>query len=412
MYNLASALVYQGGTWQQIEAGDVVLKTLHQENSDIRLNVTESISGTELHFRMKESPFINKTLYSKLTVNEWLAANGDNVLPGLAGFKSLDKIVRHHYLDSATDIGSLRGEPTIIGFDYSVSRPYYKAVDMNLANKPEAYRQGIATCAGLAHLTKQTATGSCVINGSDTIHRAKEMSYGFHDFSEFGEVKQFALTNEMISESDNGLLLNLGEDLKDKLVILSIQGSLFFETIDNSPFTKVGTQSIALNKHKVPWLQLIFQTQRWLDVSNLELLRIPNGDSSVSVEQLSDSDMHKAMLKGTNSFAVIITPFTVDEPIALESQHLFDAGLRTGIYNAGDWSPAGIMLNNYNQPVNYINKLADDTYLTKANRYKLTNYVFETTNWKELLNIDDSLLLSGFLDQVSIMRNFSFYQLA
>lgn len=410
MYTLSSSLVLNHHGWVESNVGNQTFDSLYQNFEKIYLNLVETIHNVEVNLDLNEASFRKKQRYSKQTVNEFLVDNGDLYLPVEDEHRSLSNINRVHYFDRALEPELTKADPTVMGYEYSTKRPLVKAPDLLLANLPDAYNSCIATCAGLAHIIKPVPQGSCIELGHETMMAFEDNSYGLHDFKELGTLRQFPLREELISESDNGLIISLEEDITDKLVLLVINGSIFYSHGNQPTFSKNSPRTIFLDSGKVAWKSLILSTQRELDLDHLELMRVPNGDSSLSVSELADKELHKKMLLGPRSFAVVVTPHEIDKPITAGVDVLFDAGLAVGVYMAGEMAPAGILLNERNQPVNYINQLQDDIYLTKTNQFKALSYAHETAPWQLGLNIDDSRLMSRKIGDPSLMRNLSFYQ--
>lgn len=392
------------------DLSDIDFKTLYRQFNSVYLNLYETIHKDEVTLDLNTPEIRRAKLYSKQTISEFLIENGDEYLPVTEGYKSLQNIRRCHYFDRAIEPSLSKAEPTVMGYGYSTKRPLVKAPDLNLINLPDAYQTCIATCAGLAHIIKPVPQGSCVELGHQTMMAFEDNSYGLHDFSELGTLRQFELREELISESPNGFIISLEEDITDKLVLLSINGSLFFSSPTSTVFSQNSPHTIFLNSTKIPWRSLILATQRHLDLNHLDLLRVPNGEAALAVDQLVDPEMQKKMLLGPRSFAIVLTPTDISSPIALGQDMLFDSGLRTGIYMGGELAPAGILLNERNQPVNYVNQRQDDIYIVKANQYRSISYAHETAPWQLERNIDDSRMMDRLTDACSRMRNVSFYQ--
>lgn len=410
MYALTSSLVLEAGGWKNIDVSNLDFSTLYEQYGRVYLNLYENIQKQEVCLDLNEPSFRRKARYLKTSVANFLIANADQVLPTKNGYRSLVDINRHHYYDRATEPELTKVDPTVMGYAYSSNRPLVKSPDLLLANLPDAYTSCIATAAGLAHIIKPVPQGSCVELGHETMMGFNDKNFGLHDFKELGTVRQFPLRKELLSRSDNGFVISLEEDITNKLVLLVINGSIFYTDATNNTFTQHSPKTIFLNSSKVPWKNLILSTQRELDLSHLELLRVPNGDSSIAVEQLEDADMHERMLLGPRSFAVLITPHDENNPISVGTDYFFDAGLNTGTFMGGELAPAGIMLNERNQPVNYINQRQDDIYIIRANQYKSLVFAHETAPWELNLNIDDSRRMDSRFDVPTRLRNLSFYQ--
>ena len=163
----------------------------------------------------------------------------------------------------------------------------------NVPNKNDLYTKVVTTVNGLTHRSFAHEDGIAVAGGGSTFNNTGINTVGILSFAKSCNVRQYAITESMISSSSstvplyNELLINLGVSLENKSIMVSIGGHLFV----NKGVGEVVNPETGIILVKLVKLNLVKMILNTVGKINLDSLGVFAVDKSMTYNKVRVEDI-------------------------------------------------------------------------------------------------------------------------
>lgn len=305
-----------GAQWRKDSETDVDLENksifdIFSNYSKVYLILTHSIiEGT---FYVDMDIFREEYSASNLTLNELLTLNGNNTLEYVSSipdtaikYCKFSDAFRAKYKIDTTIIGvaSPDNYPVKDKVDLVLTRPGYKT-DMG-----SIHTHCLVSVNGYIHMTDTDGEKAYVYEGGRTKNKSKQSTLGILSFLDIGELTKIQLDpDRILSDTDEGLLkdkivFSVDEELDNKSYILVLGGYMIFPS--ENTFWRSGVRTFSLDLNKLPYIERIFESSLYLDLSHLELTEQVIGDNVYSLPELWSDEVIKRYMTMSQSFLVLV----------------------------------------------------------------------------------------------------------
>ena len=313
----------KAGRWLETDLANEYLRSLPAEHGDVILiinipNTTETVKSLSLR-NLTSTPLWDK-VGPTTTVKDWLSNLNETTLPyDATTFTYTSHFVRYNHLFHAGyDVQPIARDGNVLSkssnaskSDLFISKPGVPGTTLG--------RYGLYSVNGFFHLADYDKDGVYLFNGNTTVRKANDNQVGVMSFTDVGEVKQFPITDDMISGQADGkplkdalyITMPKEKDLSGYIVLFVFGG--YLHAVDGS-YDQVGDRTYRVHIQQVNILERYYASRDILDLSSLNFTAYPNykNDSILSLDEaLSDASI-KSYLKLSQSFVV-----------AVKSTHLF-----------------------------------------------------------------------------------------
>ena len=385
MYNFQSSLVLNENGWVDLDISTQTFHSLYLTYKKVYLNLFEDVQDKD--YQLDLDTLKPSYYFSEMTINEFLIANGNLIIPHLSEeIKNLKKIKRARYIDCSHN--EIKVRPIRFGYGYTPDKIGYATPELELLGTTHTTENTVATINGFLHRVETINDTTYIRNGYDTILRNGVSQYGIHDFSEIATLVTTPITADNLITTNFGYEVKLPEvvDSTD-LVILSLNGLMF---ILGEGIYLSSKQAIGIKKRYFNWSDIVFNTKDKLNTS-LTLTTLTGLENAALISEINSERIQRELLTSINSFVTIIKPKDTTQPIALQKEQLYDNGVGYGAYR-GYYPPNGIIRNNIKQCCNYVNSLADDECVVRTEQYQTAKYVYKTAGDRTLRTPVDTLV--------------------
>lgn len=255
-----------------------------------------------------------------ITITEWLQTNGDKLLPHSITEPDYE-FSRLNYTDGYQG-----------GFDRTAIHPYSTISDYPISSKTSLYlskssidatilsENSLVVINGYLHTHVKHKQGIRVVDGCRSMMYAKAGHLGVISFQNAGGVKLVSLSPEMIHKGSANLpyyheiVLELGIDLTDKGVMLSLAGNFIYS---NDIYKVIDPKNgvIVVNLSRLNLVDRIQQTIKVIEMPDL-LTRI-TGDrlDNISVDVIKSDPFILDLIRLSQTFVIVTNqPYqTVDK---------------------------------------------------------------------------------------------------
>jgi len=321
MYTLVSAFAKPSqdkNRWLTVDIGNTPMSELFLQYEKVYATLTHPVLTDPVTLDLEH--LRGKWAASTATFNEMLVAIGDDSLPTQAAITGI--VTKHiRYMDAVAAGYKIKAvSPTAssdtelpIGdrpwFHLSRKDPYGVDTDYELFQK-----HALVTVNGFYHLTDFDSTGVLVVDGSKTARapksQARGTTVGITSFMALGEIKLYPITQNVVGKlNDETLLsdtalLSLPAEVGDKTLFVVIGG--YLNPIDNRIFRRTADNQIAIDFANYPLLNRYFESQQYLDFSELGLTEAEFNPVSVNVGELFSDEVMVKYLTMSQSFVVAL----------------------------------------------------------------------------------------------------------
>lgn len=297
--------------WEDIPAIDALpMNQIFSLYRKVFLHLTNSFVPDPVYLDMDEL----KTKFGNTTdtLAQVLAANGNMLWPSLTEMP-VYKTVSAQYLDA-------------FRANYNIERVAKGAMVQNLVHDSEKvdlkvwrnntdmehwYKHCLVTVNGMFHQTDTDRYTGYVLDGGRTVKRSRTNLMGLWSFEHIGQITQVPITKDMVYSLENKDLYSRrayfdlsGYDTVGKTVMAVIGGYLYLPI--NGALRQYGDNSWMVDFSKVPLMDRLVDSSKYLDFSGLGLTPYEHNNSQVSVEEFRDNQVFSNYLTMSQSFFIII----------------------------------------------------------------------------------------------------------
>jgi len=250
MYSLVSAIGKTSGRWASVEIGSQPLNKLFSDYQEVKAilsnpfitgNVCLTLSGYRTTLAGMTSTF-----------NEWLASLGNKALSTSTELPVLNpKFVK--YVDGFAAGYDIKPTGLLSSPDFYL--PAADATTLFLSKEGVDFNLFCKRCMvsvnGYFHYVDSSNLGAWVHEGMKTCYHSGENQLGIHSFGEIADIKYKAITADMLHKTSSSqefrhrTLINIGEDVSDKTVILVLGG--YMHVMDKKDVFLVSDQMLCVS---------------------------------------------------------------------------------------------------------------------------------------------------------------------
>ncbi|BDD79587.1 hypothetical protein [Burkholderia phage FLC9] len=317
MYTLVSAIgksFASQGRWVDVDIGDMPLYQIYATYVKVYAVLTNPFVDGQVSLDLSQIQATDGGL--SITFNEFLTENSDTVLPTSTTIPTLS--ARYAEYKDARRAG-YKVQPINATAAPDAQLPLAdktwlyltkvdnqgKSIDFDLW-----YKSMMVTINGFFHRIDATPTGGYVVDGMLSNFKCHQNLIGLLNFQNLGTLTYVPITEAMIykQSSDqlyrNQMHINLGQDITNKTVLLSLGG--YLSVLDGKTMSRVGTQTVRIDFNNLPVIERFHESLPYLDFSALPYQKDPNDESLIVVADfLSDANL-VAYATMSQSFFVIL----------------------------------------------------------------------------------------------------------
>ena len=319
-------------------------------------------------------------LVTTQTFNQWLTHNHDKQLPTvskkpiytqgvvqygdafLSGFK-VDQVARYMSVKDNT--------PKSDKIDLLIKK--------GLPDKNALRKRVLVSVNGFMHRTFAHEDGIAVAGGGDTFNNTGINTVGIFSFYEVCDLKQYKIEESMITPTSSTtplyheLLINLGESLIDKSVIMSIGGHL---TID-SDLVEIVNAEVGIIMVKFKRLDIVKMILNSVDTITLDSLGVFQTTRNVTYNKVKSTDLIsdliiKKYMQLEQSFVIVADC----DSLQVEYDDVNVTGL-PGVYESPT-EPIYPMVNSQNLVYEYLKQNHADTWSIRLHDDITKQYMYKT----------------------------------
>lgn len=268
--------------------------------------------------------------------------------------------------------------------DLKLTREKY-STDMELLNK-----YCLLSVNGYFHWDDATSDAAYIIDGGSSYQHSNCNVAGILSFLDIGELTKIKISaDDIIPAEEDGSLkdkitFTVDADFENKSVFLILGGYMVLP-FDNV-FWKTGDNSFNLDLNKLPYIERLFESNQYLDLSALQLTESSLGDRVYDIDELWSDAVIKRYMTLSQSFMVI-----VDIPQLLSNKIFLRNSNSPGEFTAYQ-EPRYPLIVNYGKVAEYWKTEEDGFWSVRVQDSYLRNYVISQQPTKDLSQINDYFL--------------------
>lgn len=315
MYSLVTAVLFarqKPKGFEEVNVSAMSIKALYDKYSVGYLVLTNNHLSGEQFLSLDVMRGLNLGLATfDTTVSQWLTLNGNKLLPHVLTEPTFN-FSRVNYADGyQAGFKKLAVHPrsTIEGYPLSSLTDLYvrkDAVDGSLLNNNSVF-----TVNGYLHTHSHYKDGVKISDGVRSMLHAKSDHFGVLSFQEIGGVKLINLTQDMIKRTKDDIklyeecYLDLGVDLTDKSVLVSVAGQLIHNREAYRVFDPA-TGKVALNLAKVNFIDRIQMAVKFIEIPELMLVDRDYRVTPIDIDYITSDPFILATLRMSQTFVMVV----------------------------------------------------------------------------------------------------------
>ena len=314
MYTLVSAvgkLASGKGRWQDVDIGEVIVSQLFIDYSAVIAVLSNPVIPNQVALNLEDIRAEAAGL--NVTFNQFLIDNGNKTLPTS---NTLPKLETKYatYMDAfhagyaVTPIRLDTSVDTDLPTSAKESVKLTRVVDTDWQLFGESI---LPTVNGFYHLLDWDTSGAYVIDAMRTAYVSGRNQLGLHSFRELGKIKCIPLKENMVYKQiedqplyDAAYLKVEGYDLSKYTVMLVVGGYLYVD--EDQSFKVVGDHTIKFDFKNSSYINRIFESKPYIDLSPLGLSEYPNNPTQVMMEELTSDAVITKYLTLSQSYVVLL----------------------------------------------------------------------------------------------------------
>jgi hypothetical protein len=205
--------------------------------------------------------------------------------------------------------------------DLVMSRPSFDT-DMSLIHS-----HCLVTVNGFVHMTDTDGEKAFVIDGGKTLQRSRMNKLGIMSFLDVGRLTKVKIlpTNITAQNTTSNLydrtFFSIDVDLTGKCCILILGGYMVMP--EQGVFWQTGINTFTLDWTKIPYIERVYESDRTLNLSTLNLTRDPLNPNLFSFPQLvSDQTLINYMTMSQSFLVVVDKEFLITKKIPIKHSNL------------------------------------------------------------------------------------------
>lgn len=205
--------------------------------------------------------------------------------------------------------------------DLVLTRPIYQT-DLSLIHS-----HCLVTVNGFVHMTDTDGEKAYVVDGGKTLQRSRMNKLGIMSFLDVGRLtKVKILPGNIIPQNNTSTLydrtfFSVDVDLTKKSCILVLGGYIVMP--EQGVFWQTGTNTFALDWTKIPHVERIYESEKTLDLTALNLNADPLNPNLFSLpEMTSDTTLIKYMTMSQSFLVVVDKEYLVTKKVPIKHSNL------------------------------------------------------------------------------------------
>jgi len=400
-----------GSQWKEVDLSNILVYDIFTTYTKVFLVLNNDVLNQDVNVDMDTL----RQQYSNYTgtLTELLVEIGNRTLQTVATlpntlvkFAKYSDAVRAGYKIKLTIAGQNLPDnyPQSEMKDLKVTRPGY-TTSMDLIQD-----YCLVSVNGYFHWTDAQSQTAYVYNGGETMRKSKLNHLGILSFYDIGHLQKIKLDPDRIIPVDanshlrDKILFTIDQDLTDKSYFLVMGGYLVFPK--EGVFYQSGEKTFTLDINRLPYVERLFESNNYLDLSELQLTELPINPDAYNVDELFSDEVILKYLTMSQSFLVIVdTPHLVTNKIHIRASQL--PGMFTSYQD-----PVYPLIVNDGKIAEYWKTQEDGFWAVNVQDSFLRNYVISEQPVQQLETVTDQLVSSqpfrhsrGFLLEIAGYRN-------
>lgn len=393
MYQYSKAVAIKksvGAQWLPVDISVMPIVDIFSDYAKVVVELTNTALTGPVYVDF--DAFKDKYGTSGLNISEALYELGDITLPYVPSFPNAkvkycrySDAFRAGYKMALCDAGRFYppNYPKEDLRDLAITRPNYPT-DISLL-----HRHCLVTVNGFLHMTDTDNNYCYVYKGADSLRKSNLNQVGIVSFLDVARLEKKPIAPETIFAQNEGepykykTYLQLDGDLSNKYVLLSLGGYLMFP--GEPGFEQVNDNVFAVNFNAFPFLERVFESSNYLDLTSLGLDVDPNLPEVINVQELfSDEVLVKYLTLPQTFFIVLDTDNLFFNKIALRNSNL------PGMFTAYQ-EPQAPLIVGYGKMAEYWKIHEDGHWAVNVTDSYYRNYAFNGRNPADLGNVGPAM---------------------
>lgn len=393
MYNFVGSVCLSrsiGSQWHDVDLSNILVFDIYATYSKVFLVLYNDVLVSDVYVDLDtlkaEFSSYNDTLANLLV---FLA---NRTLPTVSSLPSTtikvakySDAIRSNYKVNITKIGVVTPDnyPDSEKHDLEITRPNY-ATDLQLIHD-----HCLVSVNGYYHMTDADGVKAYVYKGGDTMRKSRSNHLGILSFLDMGVLTKIPIAPANItgqtldSPLKDKIYFSVDENLDNKSYILVLGGYLVFPS--ENIFWRNGDNSFALDLNNLPYLERIYESRLYMDMSGLELTeQIINPDVINAPEAWSDRVIKNYLTLSQSYLVLVDTPNLLTNKINLRHSSL------PGMFTAYQ-EPVYPLVVSHGKVAEYWKVLEDGHWAVNVQDSFLRNYVLSQQPGSILENINSNL---------------------
>lgn len=415
MYSLNNATCLSrsmGSQWKVQDISNIPVFQLYQNFVKVYMTVHNSVTNTDSYVDLDTL----KTLYANYqnTLPILLAELKNQTLTTVASLPTT-KVAFAKYSDAIRS--NYKIELCKIGTVYPENYPELEKPDLKMTRSvvttimQQVHDYCLVSVNGYYHMTDADAQAAYVNQGAVTMRRSRNNHLGILSFQSIGKLEKIKLDPNAIHPSVEGgslkdkLTFTVPNDLQNKSYILILGGYMVFP--QENVFWLSDDQSFTLNLAQLPYIERILESNKYLDLSSLNLSIPSNNHQAYNVDEVLSDEVIRKYMTLSQSYLV-----TVDIPHLLTNKVHLRHSVTPGMFTAYQ-EPVYPLIVTYGKVGEYWKTQEDQFWSVTLQDSYLRNYIVSQQPVKPHIEVTDNLSPvrpfyhgRGFLLEISGYKNY------
>jgi len=273
-------------------------------------------------------------------------------------------------------------------------------VGKDFVNVDHLRNRALFTVNGFLHRTVSWDEENVLIKaGGQAVFNSKKQTVGAISFAAIGDIQQIEFTDEMITSVGSrqplkkAAYINLGVDITDKSVMVSLGGYLHLEdaVID---VVSLNPGVIRVSLDGIDWVKRVFEMRRHIGIHHLQLSESHTFSKGIVVDELETDVFARRLLTMPQSFAIV-----VDTP-NLWTEKLLISRSTFGCFHESPVEPLFPLITPSGRFLDYWYRNENGNWVLDIEPTMARDYLYRTSSWKE------NGVASEVLDHITTQRPF------
>lgn len=380
-----------GAQWEHIDLQNIQVSVIYNRFVKVYLTLLDSNTNSNIYVDM-DSLKSSYSTYSG-TLNELLIelnntplVTVNDVPNSLIKHARYSDAVRTGYKINLTKAGVIipSNFPKDELNDIEITRPTY---DTQLSL---LHSHCLISINGYFHMTDTDGTKAFVYDAGKTLRKSNYNEVGITSFLDLGKLTKIKLNpNDIRGDGVTGplkdnLYFTVNESLDNKSYILVLGGYLIFPS--DGIFWRNGDNSFAVKLNKIPYVERIYESKNYIDISELQLTEDVNNPNTYLNDELWSDEVLRRYFTMSQSYLVII-----DNPnITTNKIHIRHSSM-PGMFTCYQ-DPVFPLFGGHGKLLEYWKVYEDDRWSVTVRDNYLRNYIISYQNNSNAQTLNNNLL--------------------